>query len=215
MQIKGVLLDMDGVLVDSEAATAAISAEALNRLGIPAQTEDFRPYIGTSTEAYLGGVARKYGREYDPAMATLLFELYCEKIAGILHVYPGTRSTLERLHAAGVPMALATSADIVKARANMQAADIPLSIFDAVVTGSDVERCKPYPDIYLRAAAALGLNARDCMVVEDSISGIRAGLAAGARVAGIATAFDCARLIAEGAAWAVESLEDILAIIGI
>ena len=69
---------------------------------------------------FIGGVAEKYGQQYRLEMKDLVYGLYCERVDEALTVYPGTRPTLERLHAAGVPMALASSADLIKVRANLR-----------------------------------------------------------------------------------------------
>ena len=82
-----------------------------------------------------------------------------------------------------------------------------------VLAGNDVTRKKPFPDIYLRAAQGLGLDARDCIVVEDAISGIQAACAAGARSIAITTSFDRQALADAGATWVVDSIDAIADII--
>lgn len=213
MAQTGVLFDMDGVLVDSEPVITAAAVEGLRRLGIPAQYEDFKPFTGMGEDRFIGGVAEKYGQQYRLEMKDLVYGLYCERVDEALTVYPGTRPTLERLHAAGVPMALASSADLIKVRANLRVAGIPFDMFGIVLAGNDVTRKKPFPDIYMRAAQGLGLDARDCIVVEDAISGIQAACAAGARSIAITTSFERQALADAGATWVVDSIDAIADII--
>jgi len=73
---------------------------------------------------------------------------------------------------------------------NLKETGIPLNLFHATVNGLDVERKKPFPDIYLKASELTGLKPEDCLVVEDSISGIRAGKAAGCKCLAVTTSFN-------------------------
>jgi beta-phosphoglucomutase len=194
-----ILFDMDGVLVDSESVITAAACEALNRFGIPAKFEDFKPFTGMGENRFLGGVAGKYGREFELPMKVLCYEIYGQVVDEQLTVYPATKSVLSRLAAQGRGLALASSADRIKVDHNLRVAGIDESVFAAVLTGDDVARKKPYPDIYLAAAAAAGFDPSACIVVEDALTGIQAGKDAGARVIAITTAFDEAALIEAGA----------------
>lgn len=199
MKKLGILFDMDGVLVDSEPVITWAACEALNRFGIPAVPEDFKPFTGMGENRFLGGVAEKYGRTFEFPMKALCYEIYGELVDAKLKVYDGTRPMLETMRAQGRTMALASSADMIKVRHNLRVAGIPFSTFAAVLTGDDVERKKPYPDIYLTAAKAAGLSASNCVVVEDAVSGVEAGKAAGAYVIGVTTTFSGDALLAAGA----------------
>jgi len=72
---------------------------------------------------------------------------------------------------------------------NLMAIGVSEDLFCAIITGSDVERKKPFPDIYLKGAAAVGEQPGDCLVIEDAVSGIKAGQAAGMDTVGIPTTF--------------------------
>jgi beta-phosphoglucomutase-like phosphatase (HAD superfamily) len=87
----------------------------------------------------------------------------------------------------------------MKVNMNLREIGIPEDTFDAVVTGSDVTHKKPHPEIFLTAAKRMGLSPVNCLVVEDAINGIRAGLAAGCRCLGIMTSFSSEDLA--GAEW--------------
>lgn len=189
MKKLGILFDMDGVLVDSEPVITAAACEALNRFGIPAKREDFKPFTGMGENRFLGGVAEKYGRAFELPMKALCYEIYGQLVDRELTVYPGTKPALAELARQGRRMVLASSADRVKVDHNLRVAGIAHSTFLATLSGDDVQRKKPFPDIYQMAAEKAGLAPADCVVVEDAISGVEAALAAGAHVIAISTAF--------------------------
>lgn len=199
MKKLGILFDMDGVLVDSEPVITAAACEALNRFGVPAKLEDFKQFTGMGENRFLGGVCEQYGHTYTLPMKALCYDIYGELVDAELKIYDGTRPMLKALAAQNRKMALASSADLIKVRHNLRVAGIPFETFGVVLTGDDVERKKPYPDIYLRAAQELGLSASDCVVVEDAVSGVQAGKAAGAYVIAVTTTFAAEALIAAGA----------------
>ena len=86
-------------------------------------------------------------------------------------------------------LAVCSAADLRKVRYNLQAIGVDESLFTALVTGSDVKRKKPFPDIYLMGAEKVGMDPEDCLVVEDAISGIHAAHAAGMDAVGVPTTF--------------------------
>ena len=84
---------------------------------------------------------------------------------------------------------MASSADLVKVRANLAEIGLPFESFDTVINGLDIERKKPAPDIFLLAAERLGLQPADCLVVEDAVNGVESGKNAGMKVLGIMSSF--------------------------
>lgn len=199
MNKLGILFDMDGVLVDSEPVITAAACEALNRYGIPAVRADFKPFTGMGENRFLGGVCEKYGRAFELPMKALCYEIYGELVDRELTVYPGTKPALAELTAQGRRMVLASSADKVKVDHNLRVAGIPHATFLATLSGDDVERKKPHPDIYLLAAQRAGLDPTECAVVEDAVAGIEAAKAAGAYAIAILTTFPEAALREAGA----------------
>jgi beta-phosphoglucomutase len=212
---RGVLFDCDGVLVDSEPALARIAALALQDFGLPAEAEDFAPFIGTGEDAYIGGVVRKHGGTFVPAMKDHVYEKYIELCEVYVRPMPGAHDLLRALRGAGFRIALATSADRVKAAANMRVLGMDESFFDTVITGSDVTRKKPYPDIYLLAASRCGVAPEDTYVVEDAESGIRSACAAGMHAIGLSSSLSAVRLYAAGAQEVIERLDMLPAIVGV
>jgi beta-phosphoglucomutase len=208
-EIKAVLFDMDGVLVDSEdfiaEAAAAMFAE---RYGVLFDRGDFTPFVGTGENAYIGGVAARRGLaildiEADKART---YELYFELIRGRLRALPGAVAFVRECRARGLKTALATSADRRKLEANLSEIGLSAADFDVAVDGLQVARKKPYPDIYLEAARRLGLDPELCLVMEDSLAGARAAAAAGCPCQGIGGSFSEAELRAAGAGWFAPNL---------
>ena len=209
MRKLGILFDMDGVLVDSEPVITAAACEALNRYGVPAKREDFKPFTGMGENRFIGGVAEKYGRTFELPMKALCYEIYGQLVDRELKIYPGTKPMLEAFKAQDRVMALASSADLIKVRHNLRVAGIPFSTFRAVLTGDDVARKKPFPDIYLTAAERAGVPASDCVVVEDAVSGVRAAKAAGARAIAVTTSFGEAALREAGADAVIRDISEL------
>ena len=206
--IKGVLFDMDGVLADSEQFICKAAIMMFAELGIKAEPHDFEPFIGTGENRYIGGVAEKYGIPVEiEKVKARTYEIYVDIIKGNLKPLPGAAGLVNRCRKLGLKLALATSADRIKMEANLHEIGIPSSMFDATITGLDVENKKPFPDIYLKAAEKIGLKPSECLVVEDAVSGIKAALNAGCRCLAVSTSFD--RSMLSGADWICDTLENI------
>jgi len=203
--IKGVLFDMDGVLTDSEPFICRAAIMMFSELGVRVDAEDFKPFVGTGENRYIGGVAEKYGVDIDIDKAKArTYSIYVEIIRGRLKPLPGAVDFVKKCNARGLMTAVATSTDEVKMTANLNETGLPPSMFNATVNGLEVENKKPAPDIYLKAVEKLGLEPHECLVVEDALSGIMAAKSAGCRCLALTTSFDASHL--EGADWICENL---------
>ena len=189
MKYKAILFDMDGVLIESEYLMRASAIKALADYGITAKHEDFREFTGMGEDKFVGGVAEKYGLKYEFAMKELAYDYFGQDVKEMAEVPAGVKQMLTALHEKGLVLAVCSAADLRKVRYNIQAIGVDESIFTALVTGSDVERKKPFPDIYLEGARRVGIDPKDCLVVEDAISGIQAAHAAGMDAVGVPTTF--------------------------
>lgn len=202
-----VLWDMDGVLVDTGSfhrqAWEALSEEA----GLAMSHEDFRRTFGWRNEEIvrelLGpGVSDQRVAELGGRKE----ELYRDAVRGKVSALPGATELLRRLRRAGFRQAVASSAP----RANIELILEELEIagdFDAVLCDRDVDRGKPDPQIFLRAAARLGVVPWRCLVIEDAVMGVRAAKRAGMACLAVTTTHS-----AEGLAeadWVAASLEDV------
>jgi HAD superfamily hydrolase (TIGR01509 family) len=185
---------MDGVLTDSEwfiAEAARLMFRETYRVEV--QHEDFAEFIGMGENRYLGGVAAKYGIgdfeiERDKART---YAIYGELVKGgspkgALKAMPGAVEFVRAAADLGLKIAVATSTDYIKMMANLEAVGLAEG-FHATVNGLEVERRKPFPDLFLEAAKRIGVPPESCWVVEDSVSGVEAAKAAGMRCLGLLT----------------------------
>jgi HAD superfamily hydrolase (TIGR01509 family) len=176
-----VLWDMDGTLVNTEPLWMAAETELVESWGGTWTHEDGLTLVGNPMKvsgAILQG--RGVGLSVDEIVAFLNGRV-ARAVAQETPWQPGGRKLLTELAAAGVPQALVTSS--YRELADPFAA--VAGVFATVVAGDEVERPKPDPQPYLLAAERLGVDITDCVVVEDSPTGIASGVAAGARVLGV------------------------------
>lgn len=211
MKFQGIIFDMDGVLCDSEPficeAACRMFDEVYQAKVLP---EDFRPFVGTGEDRFIGGVAEKHAVRIDlPTAKDKTYEIYLRIIAGRLQPLPGAVEFIRQARARGLKLAVATSADRVKLDGNLQQIGIPPEAFDAIVTGNDVERKKPDPQVFLLAAQRLGLAPPNCLVVEDAPNGVRAAKAAGCQCLGILSSFSQETLRAVGADFVAPDLNHV------
>lgn len=208
MSLKGILFDMDGVLVDSEEFICEAAIRMFKEKGLEAKAEDFVPFVWMGENRYLGGVAEKYHFPFDQEKdKQRTYEIYGELTKGKLKALPGVYHFVDQCRKKGLKIAIATSADKVKLEINLQALQFPDGTIDATVNGLEVELKKPDPEIYLVAARKLGLRPEECLVVEDAVSGIKAGKAAGCRVLAVLTSFPAEKL--READWVCTSLAEV------
>jgi HAD superfamily hydrolase (TIGR01509 family) len=177
-----VLFDMDGLLVDTEEAWYAAELEVMRRLDTPWGRDHQKALVGGSLEA-TSDYMRRWADTDVPA-ATIrqwLVDFMVDRLAREpVHWRPGARALLEGVLAAGVPSALVSASPrrIVDVVLDRVLHDVRAP-FDVTVAGDEVSRTKPDPLPYLTAAARLGVAPTQCVVLEDSANGARAGVAAG------------------------------------
>ena len=209
-KIKGIIFDMDGVLVDSEAVMANASVMGMADYKIYAKPEDFVPFFGTNEETYFGSVVKMHGGVYTKEIAEHIYDIYCDIAPAQIFTFPKVPETLTELHNRGYKTAIASSSIKRKLDVNITSAKIDLKSLDAVVCGSDVKNRKPDPEIFLTAAAKLGLKPENCLVAEDAISGVQAAKAAGMYCFGVTTTFDKAFFEELGADMAGSGISEML-----
>jgi beta-phosphoglucomutase-like phosphatase (HAD superfamily) len=213
-ETKAVIFDMDGVITDSEWFIAEAGRLMFKEsYEIEVTHEDFHPFTGLGENRYLGGVAEKYGlKDFDIEKdKARTYEIYADLVRkpGALKALPGAIAFVHRCRELELKTALATSADHVKMIANLEAiglintdirseqiglaaaieAAARNKAFDVLVNGLDVERKKPFPDLFLEAAYRLEVEPGACWVVEDTLGGIEAAKAAGMRCLALLTTF--------------------------
>lgn len=187
---QAVIFDMDGVLADSEPLICAAAIEMFRQRGITVQEKDFLPFVGAGENRYIGGVAEQYGLTLDIVEAKAkTYAIYLEMVPSRLESFPGAVAFVHACRAAGRRCAVASSADRIKVDANLHKIGLPPETWDVVLSAEDVERRKPHPDIFLKAAERLGVKPDACTVIEDAVHGIMAAKTAGMRCLAVATTF--------------------------
>ncbi len=189
MKYKAILFDMDGVLIESEWLMRDTAIQALAEYGVQAKHEDFLEFTGCGEDRFVGGVAEKYGLTYTFAMKERAYDFFGQRVMEETDVPEGVKEMIETLHSRGLKLAVCSAADRRKVLYNLMAVGVTEDTFGAFITGSDVERKKPFPDIYLMGASRLGVEPKDCLVIEDAISGIQAAHAAGMDAVAVPTTF--------------------------
>ena len=178
--VKGVLFDMDGVILDTERLYARFWAEAAHALGYPMTYEQALGMRSLNSQA---GQA-KLESYFDPGVSRAKMR---EKRVELMDAYvaehgvdpkPGVHELLDALKGRGIRTAIATSSPMERANAYLGRLGL-LDKFDIICSGHDVANGKPAPDIYLHAAASIGMNPEDCLAIEDSPAGILSAHRAG------------------------------------
>jgi HAD superfamily hydrolase (TIGR01509 family) len=188
---------MDGVMVDSEPFIKEAARRMFAEKGVAVRPEDFNPFVGTGENRFIGGVAERYGVPLDIERdKARTYHIYLDLIRGHLKALPGVFDFIAECRRRNLKLAVASSADSVKVEGNLHEIGLPPSTFDVLVNGSQVNRKKPAPDIFLTAAERLGLDPNQCLVVEDAVAGVAAAKAAGARCLALTTSFPAAALTA-------------------
>jgi len=197
-----VIFDCDGVLVDSEVISNDVLARSLTELGLPTTLEQARrDYQGLLLSDVVLRASAKLGRplpdgwvaDYE-ARRTAAFR------AAPLRAVTGVVEAIRRIGAAGLAVCVASQGKLEKTRLSLQLSGLdglfaPAAVFSAY----EVPRGKPHPDLFLHAAAVMLVPADRCVVVEDSPSGVTAGVTAGMRVLGYTADSDAHPLRAAGA----------------
>jgi HAD superfamily hydrolase (TIGR01509 family) len=192
-----VIFDCDGVLVDSERITNIVFCSMLNELGLNVSLDDmFERFVGLSMAQYLTLITQMLGK---PPPGGFVDELRLrsakvlrEKITAI----PGVEQVLGSL---SVPYCVASSGDHEKIQLTLGTTGLLKYFKGRIFSVTDVEHPKPAPDIFLFAAQSLGVKPQSCAVVEDTPTGVAAGIAAGMRVFGFSLNVSAHRLQEAGA----------------
>jgi len=180
-----VTFDLDGVLADSEPWWNQIDAKLLAEHGVTYRGEYHRNVLGVSYR--LAVEFYKNAFHISASVEELMRrrgEIATDFFANRVGLFPYAKTTLEQLREMKLRMAVATSSVSASARPFLERTGIK-SFFDVIVTGDEVQRGKPHPEIYLQTAHKLGITSEACLVIEDALAGIAAAKAADMRVAAI------------------------------
>jgi HAD superfamily hydrolase (TIGR01509 family) len=195
-----VIFDCDGVLVDSELIANRVFLHHLQNLGLELHLEDlFERFVGRSMAYCLQDIERILGRSLPE---NFLSELDRDTFAAFdteLRAVEGVVDLLDRLDHIGLSYCVASSGSHGKMDKTLGLTGLLPRLRGRIFSASEVARAKPYPDIYLHAAQRMQRAPEECVVIEDSPTGVRAGVAAGMTVFGYAGHTPAAKLAAAGA----------------
>jgi HAD superfamily hydrolase (TIGR01509 family) len=213
-----VIFDCDGVLVDSETISSAVLARTLTGHGLPTTLVDARrDYEGLLLRDIDARAAAKLGRSLPEDWIERFQAERAELFRRELEPVAGAGEAIEAVVAAGVPVCVASQGKIEKTRLSLALTGLDRFFSDDVLFSAWlVERGKPFPDLFLHAAATMGVEASRCAVVEDSVSGVTAAVAAGMRAIGYSAEGDGhAGALREAGAEVVDSMGDVSALLGL
>ncbi|NIZ08814.1 HAD family phosphatase [Pseudooceanicola sp. HF7] len=175
-----VIFDMDGVLVDSEVISARQLVAELARYGVTVDLPYIaRHFLGRSYPVVLSQIRAEFGIDLPEGFEADYRARLLAAFAKDLQIMPGVRPVLDALR---VPFCVATSSSAERVKSSLQVAGLYDLLGDRVTTSSEVSRGKPAPDLFLLAASKQGVDPARCLVIEDSLPGIRGALAAGMQV---------------------------------
>jgi len=179
-RMKLVILDCDGVLIDSEVISAQMLIEELACLGVHIDMPFVaRHFLGRSYPTVMQTIREDFGLDLSPDFEARYRDRLLKAFDDRLTIMPGVTEFLDRLV---LPVAVATSSSPRRVEMSLRRVGLWDRLGPVTFTASLVARGKPAPDLFVHVAAALQTDPKDCIVVEDSLPGLRAGLAAGMQV---------------------------------
>jgi HAD superfamily hydrolase (TIGR01509 family) len=211
-----VIFDCDGVLVDSEVISNEVLTRALTAEGLPTTLAQARhQYQGLLLSEVVQRAQQSLGRDLAGDWVERFERDRAKAFHRELRPVAGAASTVQRMKDAGIPVCVASQGSLEKTRLTLGLTELR-SLFPAgaLFSGQLVPRGKPHPDLFLHAAATMGAKPSRCTVVEDTVSGITAAVAAGMRAFGFAADSDETALRNAGAEILhdLNHLPDVLAI---
>lgn len=187
MKHQAVIFDKDGVIADSEYCNVMAKHIQLKQAGVTVDWHYHDQFLGTTHEYMWSTMKEEFHLPeeidyYIKQWAEVRKELI-EKEG--IRAMPGSIDLIQRIKSQGIPIAVASSSNVADIEADLQGLGID-GIFDTVISGEHCKKGKPDPEIFLKAAKALGVEPEKCIVIEDSTSGVVAAKAAGMRCIGYA-----------------------------
>ena len=182
------IFDCDGVLVDSESLSCRIDAEFLTQIGIPYTAEEIaRQFLGVSLKTMIARIEAERGCRLPDDFSERLNRILFARFETDLKPIEGVRDAILSL-----PHPRCVASSSVPERIALSLRITGLSdLFDDIFSSTQVPRGKPAPDLFLHAASNMKARPKDCVVIEDSVAGVQAALAAGMRVIGFTGGGHC------------------------
>ncbi len=186
MNFDAVLFDCDGVLVDSEPITNGVLRDMLEELGwVLTAAECMRLFVGKTVRSEAARIEAHTGQPLTDAFMAEFYQRRNVELQRSLQPVEGAVAAVQAVHAVVAGrIACASGADRLKVEMQLEQVGLQPYFAGRVFSGHEMPRSKPAPDVYLAAAAALAVVPQRCLVVEDTVTGVQAGVAAGATVVG-------------------------------
>lgn len=179
-----IIFDFDGVIADSEPLACAVLAEIISELGRPITTDDaIRLFTGFRSQECYAAIEKIIGRPLPQDFVSILSKRRSASFERELTAVVGVRDYIRTF--ASTPQCIASQSSLEYLAASLEIIGLTESFQDAVFSAAGMERGKPHPGIYLHAAKKMGVDAALAIVIEDSVLGVQAGVAAGATVIGL------------------------------
>lgn len=183
------VFDCDGVLVDSETIACRVDAELFTALGFPLSFEDVRrDFVGVSATTMCREIEARFGRPLPADMPQRLLQAALDSFETELRAIPRVAEAIGML---GGARCVASSSSPPRIRRSLELAGLLDHFAPHLFSATMVANGKPAPDLFLHAAAAMGVAPADCLVIEDSVPGVTAARAAGMRVFGFVGGGHC------------------------
>ena len=205
------IFDCDGVLVDSELIALGVLSDAMGEAGVPMSVAECRDaFMGMHNADIVRAMEARIGRDLAGGGAGLRARMIA-RMEQELQPIPGVANALAQLDG---PRCVASSSDHARIALTLRLTGLAGFFATRIFSGTDVARGKPAPDLFLHAAAAMDCPPNRCVVVEDSVMGVRAGVAAGMVVIGFtggahAVAGSAAQLSTAGASRVIATMRDL------
>ncbi|MEO3428148.1 HAD family hydrolase [Pelagibius sp. CAU 1746] len=178
-----VIFDCDGVLVDSEAIANRVMAEAISAAGLPITYEECRArFVGGTLQRVIDTVEQWRGKPLPPGWKEDFETRRNAAFRRELKAVPGAAVAVETIRNGGTPVCVASSGSLEKINLTLGLTGLKAYFGDNLFSAAMVAQGKPAPDIFLYAAEQMGQVPENCVVVEDSLLGVTAAVAAGMRV---------------------------------
>jgi HAD superfamily hydrolase (TIGR01509 family) len=215
-ELKLVIFDCDGVLVDSEAISNGVLARLLTAEGLPTTlAESRRAYQGLLLSEVVSSAQARLGHQLPEDWLESYERERSEAFRRELEPVHGAAEAVEMLRAAGIAVCVASQGKLEKTRLSLELTGLRhLFAAEALFSAESVARGKPHPDLFLHAATAMGASPQECVVVEDTPSGVTAAVAAGMRVFGYTADSDRGALRRAGAE-ELDTLGELPALLGV
>ncbi|MAO90453.1 MAG: hydrolase [Rhodospirillales bacterium] len=195
-----IIFDCDGVLVDTERLSNRILAEQITSAGYPMTTEDsIRRYKGGRIRSLPPLIEAEFNLKLPDDWLDQFFTRQFAALEEEAEAIPGVSDVVDQLIARGLQYCVASQASVAKMRISMGRSGLWDRFEGRIFSADMVERPKPFPDLFLHAAATMGWPVEKVTVIEDSTTGVRAAVAAGMRVIGFCRDTDPDELRAAGA----------------